>query len=82
MGQQYTGSTGYIVPLSNQSVIVRPPWRMPQEEVILDSGNLTVLVVDDEPNIVEVVSAYLKRELIQRGHSLGWRAGAEAGGRG
>jgi two-component system, OmpR family, response regulator VicR len=27
------------------------------------AGELTVLVVDDEPNIVEVVSAYLKREL-------------------
>src|SRR5438874_12551778 len=63
MGQQYTGNTGYIVPLSAQSVTVRPPWTTPQEDILLDSGNLTVLVVDDEPNIVEVVSAYLKREL-------------------
>jgi two-component system response regulator VicR len=28
-------------------------------------GELTILVVDDEPNIVEVVSAYLKRELFR-----------------
>lgn len=29
----------------------------------LNAGECTVLVVDDEPNIVEVVSAYLRREL-------------------
>ena len=29
----------------------------------MSTGEPTVLVVDDEPNIVEVVSAYLKREL-------------------
>jgi len=29
----------------------------------LSTGELTILVVDDEPNIVEVVSAYLKREM-------------------
>ncbi len=29
----------------------------------MNTGELTVLVVDDEPNIVEVVSAYLQREL-------------------
>src|SRR6266498_4341433 len=63
MSQQYTGNTGYIVTPVAQSVSLRPPWTMPQEEILLDSGNLTVLVVDDEPNIVEVVSAYLKREL-------------------
>jgi two-component system response regulator VicR len=63
MGQQYTANTRYIVPPVAQSVTVRPPWTMPQEDILLDSGNLTVLVVDDEPNIVEVVSAYLKREL-------------------
>jgi DNA-binding response OmpR family regulator len=33
------------------------------EENSLNTQELTVLVVDDEPNIVEVVSAYLKREL-------------------
>jgi two-component system alkaline phosphatase synthesis response regulator PhoP len=29
----------------------------------LNRGELTILVVDDEPNIVEVLGAYLKREL-------------------
>src|SRR5436189_5328274 len=33
------------------------------EDSSLSTGELTILVVDDEPNIVEVVSAYLKREL-------------------
>ena len=33
-----------------------------QEDSSLNTGELTILVVDDEPNIVEVVSAYLKRE--------------------
>lgn len=38
--------------------------RLPmREESSLSTDELTVLVVDDEPNIVEVVSAYLKREL-------------------
>jgi DNA-binding response OmpR family regulator len=41
----------------------RPPWLLSQEDRGLDTGKLTVLVVDDEPNIVEVVSAYLQREL-------------------
>lgn len=30
---------------------------------MVGAGDTTILVVDDEPNIVEVVSAYLKREL-------------------
>lgn len=34
-----------------------------REESSLNTKDLTVLVVDDEPNIVEVVSAYLQREL-------------------
>jgi DNA-binding response OmpR family regulator len=34
-----------------------------QEDTRLDTEKLTILVVDDEPNIVEVVSAYLKREM-------------------
>jgi two-component system response regulator VicR len=33
-----------------------------EEDGELNTGELTVLVVDDEPNIVEVVSAYLQRE--------------------
>src|SRR5439155_17890649 len=35
------------------------------EENSLKMGELTVLVVDDEPNIVEVVSVYLKLELFR-----------------
>jgi DNA-binding response OmpR family regulator len=31
----------------------------------LNTGECTVLVVDDEPNIVEVVGAYLQRELFK-----------------
>jgi DNA-binding response OmpR family regulator len=62
MGQQYMGNAGYSVPPAVQPAL-RPPWTMSQEDIALDAGKLTVLVVDDEPNIVEVVSAYLKREL-------------------
>ena len=34
-----------------------------REEMSLSTRDLTILVVDDEPNIVEVVSAYLQREM-------------------
>ena len=34
-----------------------------REELSLSAREMTVLVVDDEPNIVEVVSAYLQREM-------------------
>jgi two-component system, OmpR family, response regulator VicR len=41
--------------------------RAPEEDISLSMGmntdDLTILVVDDEPNILEVVSAYLRREL-------------------
>jgi DNA-binding response OmpR family regulator len=44
-----------------------PPRRTPAEDVVRNMGtstdDLTILVVDDEPNILEVVSAYLRREL-------------------
>jgi two-component system, OmpR family, response regulator VicR len=62
MIQQFIGNAGYATTAAIRPA-TRPPWTVPQEERILDAGNLTVLVVDDEPNIVEVVSAYLKREL-------------------
>src|SRR4051794_29837943 len=39
------------------------PFLPAREESMSDTREVTVLVVDDEPNIVEVVSAYLKREL-------------------
>jgi DNA-binding response OmpR family regulator len=39
-----------------------PPWPLSLEDRSLNTQELTILVVDDEPNIVEVVSAYLKRE--------------------
>jgi len=35
------------------------------EENLLNTQDCTILVVDDEPNILEVVSAYLKRELFK-----------------
>src|SRR5438270_17421 len=41
----------------------RPLWPFSYEDSSLSTRDLTILVVDDEPNIVEVVSAYLKREL-------------------
>src|SRR5947209_6268525 len=41
----------------------RALWPVSREESSLSTKDLTILVVDDEPNIVEVVSAYLKREL-------------------
>jgi two-component system response regulator VicR len=66
MTQPYAGNTGnfgFVMPVAAQPQVLRPPWTMPQEERLLDAENVTILVVDDEPNIVEVVSAYLKREL-------------------
>src|SRR5438105_2130929 len=38
------------------------PLLFPNEGAGLNMGRSTILVVDDEPNIVEVVSAYLERE--------------------
>jgi DNA-binding response OmpR family regulator len=39
-----------------------PALWLAQEDGELNTGEMTVLVVDDEPNIVEVVSAYLQKE--------------------
>jgi DNA-binding response OmpR family regulator len=63
MSQNFTGNTGYVASPVMTSVRQMPPWLLPKEDIRLDAGKLTILVVDDEPNIVEVVSAYLKREL-------------------
>lgn len=39
-----------------------PPMWVSQKDGELNTGEMTVLIVDDEPNIVEVVSAYLQKE--------------------
>jgi two-component system response regulator VicR len=63
MSQHFIGNAGYMASQVVPTVGQTPPWMRSQEEISLDTGKLTVLVVDDEPNIVEVVSAYLKREM-------------------
>jgi two-component system, OmpR family, response regulator VicR len=45
-----------------QAAALRPLWPAVREDSILNTAELTILVVDDEPNIVEVVGAYLRRE--------------------
>src|SRR6187455_341111 len=49
--------------ISNPAVqIARLSRPAAREDNNLNMNDLTILVVDDEPNIVEVVGAYLKRE--------------------
>ncbi|MEO8288021.1 MAG: response regulator transcription factor [Chloroflexota bacterium] len=60
MNRQHTGNAVMNIV---QATALRIPWTAAREDKVLNAGELTVLVVDDEPNIVEVVSAYLKREL-------------------
>src|SRR5438876_1428628 len=66
MNQQFTQSaTVEVVRASAEASARRFLRSFQHEENSLNMGELTVLVVDDEPNIVEVVSAYLKRELFR-----------------
>ncbi len=67
MSQQYLPAAAITVGQSVASQIARSASRPVTRETAPDSSLNTkepvILVVDDEPNIVEVVSAYLKREL-------------------
>lgn len=63
MGQQRAEDATSAVMQAVRAAALRPFWLAPDEGSLLNSDELTILVVDDEPNIVEVVSAYLKREL-------------------
>jgi two-component system response regulator VicR len=66
MNQQYLQSAVLdVVRAAGMMPAAGPIRSLSREENSLNTGELTVLVVDDEPNIVEVVSAYLKRELFK-----------------
>src|SRR5438067_1011310 len=64
MSQQYSqNAVVRTLQLAAIESSLKPLWPISREEPILSQEGLTVLVVDDEPNIVEVVSAYLHREM-------------------
>ncbi len=48
-----------------RAAALRPPFPLGREDSQLNNGSQTVLVVEDEPSIVEVVAAYLQRDLFK-----------------
>ena len=62
---QHTTPSNSAIMQAVRAAALRPPLPLMREDTHLNGDSLTILVVEDEPSIVEVVTAYLRRELFK-----------------